>query len=124
MRQTISSLSLHGVGGSGSRLRLMWSILRRSRRLIRWGHEMKAKLLDLDGKYYGTEVEIFTNGDKSLGIVKIWLDDFVPSEREYVDEQDLKELYEDGMFSDSHHEDVSSYKVACLLVDAINNSKE
>jgi hypothetical protein len=81
---------------------------------------MKATLLDLDGKYYGSEVEIFTNEGKSLGIVKIWLDDFTPSEREYVDEQDLKELYEDGMFSDSHHEDVSSYKVAQLLVEAIN----
>ena len=84
---------------------------------------MKATLLDLDGKYYGSEVEIFTDNGKSLGIVKIWLDDYEPSEREYVDEQDLKELNEDGMFYDSHHEDVSSYKVAKLLVEAVNNSK-
>jgi hypothetical protein len=27
------------------------------------------------------------------------------------------------MFCDSHHEDVTSYKVAKLLVEAINNSK-
>jgi hypothetical protein len=84
---------------------------------------MKATLLDLDGKYYGSEVEIFTNYGKSLGIVKIWLDDCEPSEREYIDEQDLIDLQKDGMFSDSHHEDVSSYKVAQLLVEAINNSK-
>ncbi len=84
---------------------------------------MKATLLDLDGKYYGSEVKIFTDEGKSLGIVRIWLDDFEPSEREYIDELDLKEMLADDLFNDSHHEDVSSYKVAKLLVEAINNSK-
>lgn len=84
---------------------------------------MKAKLLDLDGKYYGTEVEISDNNDKSLGVIKIWIHNGKASTREYDTEEELNEMYNDGLFCDEHYETETDLKIADILVNAINNSK-
>jgi len=99
---------------------------------------MKAILKPLDGKYYGTKIEIHFDdgGDKS--IIELWdSGDFEPSIRElelygYTQEQWGKnELVENGyggktpiremdLVCDSHFESKRTYERASKLVSLIN----
>jgi len=93
---------------------------------------MKARLRELKGKYYGTEVEIFDDNDVSVGVAQIWLspntdDDYAMSEREVeharvvleMPTESLEELRAEWV-CDSHYENRLSYTVAQKLIAAIN----
>jgi len=96
-----------------------------------------AKLLPLDGKYYGTKIEInFANGDKTE--FDIWYSgSYIPSERYlekygYTKQQyENNELVDNGwgnkspiremdLVCDSHFESEETYLLAKFIVDAIN----
>lgn len=89
---------------------------------------MKAKILPLKGKYYGTEIIIEHDGDKEY-YIKLWGGDdrdeynYKPSEREVACAREYAEDDEDVFeyIDFSHMESVTTYRIAKLIVDAINN---
>ena len=103
---------------------------------------MKAILLPLEGKYYGTKVEI-SEDNISYGI-NLWNNgNFEPSDRELdgictIEQWRNNEIlpsddswYPNGMparlaleICDSHFESRETYSIACRLVDLINASQE
>lgn len=101
---------------------------------------MKATLMPLIGKYYGTKIELrFDNGDREH--IKLWNSgDYEPSIREikswgYTQEQwDNNEIIESGydgtgpirslgLICDSHFESKLTYERAMKIVNAINEQK-
>ena len=95
---------------------------------------MKAALLPLGGKYYGTRIDI-TDGAAKIGSIDLWFSDYTPSDRELeVYEWDNNSVeVDDGwggkckirdadLFPDSHHETVKTLEVARIIVDAINGA--
>ena len=72
---------------------------------------MKARIRPLDGKYYGTIVEIDYDGfDYSF---ELWNSaDFKPSERSGYDEEDI---------CDGHFESQKTYDLAMKIVGLINH---
>jgi len=104
---------------------------------------VKAEILPLSGKYYGTEVEVkFNDPEIQDGLIQIWITGNwklslreIGIMREFLSEglteKEVKETYPDGDKSmledwvcDSHYETETSYKIAQLLVDAINRNEE
>ena len=93
---------------------------------------MKAKLVDLRGKYYGTEVDILDDEGDSMGHVVIWLtphskNDYQPSRREiesYMGDEwgnpTFEEAKADYEVCDNHYECQLAFNVATKLVEAIN----
>lgn len=77
---------------------------------------MKATLLPLDRKYYGTRIRIEEDGD--YDDITIWLSWDEPSEREYRDYW----RNEDGEYEweGSHCESAKTLRVARAIVEAIN----
>jgi hypothetical protein len=98
---------------------------------------MDAKLRPLEGKYYGTEVEVFDDDGNSAGVIQVWLNprqeqDFAPSNRELhahvamvardlggIDNATPEDLeYE---ICDSHYETRLSHAISQLLVETIKS---
>lgn len=70
-----------------------------------------ATLLPLEGKYYGTEVEVMVGERKTL--VTFWYGEGSPSERELA--------LCDGEVDGGHYETEHSLTLAKLFVAAVNN---
>lgn len=105
---------------------------------------MKAEILSLGHKkYYGTEVKITYTDSNQEDLISIWvMGNYKPSEREYdveidgkfyvIDRDPFNDTEESSTnltlweyeICDSHYETETGYKIAQLLVDAINNEKE
>ena len=105
---------------------------------------MKARILPLKGKYYGTEIEIEFNNEENpqpewgnTTSFKLWFSRGNPSTREinswgFTREQWINnELVDDGweekspiqelgMLCDSHYESEITYNLALKIVKAIN----
>jgi hypothetical protein len=79
---------------------------------------MKATILPLDGKYYGTKVQIdFGNEDKTW--VEVWyMGDYKPSARELA----LLHPGEEFEGCDTHYETADGYRIAKIICDAINQA--
>jgi len=102
-------------------------------------YEIKsAKLLPLEGKYYGTEIEIeFSNSQKE--IITIWLRKGEPSERalaefdlttkEWMDNKNfdpslgIKDDFRD-YFCDDHHETEIDLIVANKIIETLNPKRK
>jgi len=102
---------------------------------------MKAELLPLKGKYYGTRIDI-TDGETRIGPIDLWFSDYTPSDRELEVYGVTREQWDnnsveidDGwggkckvrdadLFPDSHHETVKTLEVARIIVDAINGASK
>lgn len=102
---------------------------------------MKAELLPLNGKYYGTEIQV-TDGDKDT-VFKIWCNaDYKPSDRELAacgvtrkqyDNNELvgTETWGESTYEvmakdqcevcDSHFESDWTYNLAQKIIEAINS---
>ena len=102
---------------------------------------MKAELMPLEGKYYGTLIKV-TDGKEEISF-KLWNSaDFKPSDRELESCGVTREQYENNEIvgreklgneewevtareqceiCDSHFESEWTYKLALKLVDAINS---
>ena len=79
---------------------------------------MKAKLLSLDGKYYGTKIAVSYDGCESL--IEVWhMGNYKPSARELRDWNEVN----DGPYEtcDSHFESESSLEIAERIVKALND---
>jgi hypothetical protein len=85
---------------------------------------MMAKILPLDGKYYGTDIEL-SDGK----IINIWVTDDkdwnTPSHRqlEYWD-CTLEDAIGDGLMSDSHFECDRCLSIAVKLVESLKDIGE
>ncbi len=81
---------------------------------------MKARLLPLTGKYYGTPVEIET--EEGTEFIEVWLKgNRRPSSRQLTKiNMTEEEAIEDGYFCDEHYETALSFWVAQRIVDGIN----
>jgi len=82
---------------------------------------LKAKLLPLEGKYYGSIIEVDTPTGKTE--IKVWHSaDFIPSQRE-LDKQKMaiEEYRENSELSDSHFESHFTHKLCEYLVICINH---
>jgi hypothetical protein len=73
---------------------------------------MKAKLLPLNGKYYGTKIEIEQGGDTQ--IISIWLTGSNPSIREVERGLPWEE------FENDNFESANSYLMASKICEAVN----
>ena len=82
---------------------------------------MKAKLQPLQGKYYGTFIEIDFKDGGDVELIKLW-DNTIPepSVREIEESGETAEEYLKSMYND-HYESKLTYERACKLVDLINN---
>jgi len=81
---------------------------------------IKARLLPLKGKYYGTQVEIETlDGTETM---QIWVrGNRRPSARQLTQiNMTEEEANEDGYFCDEHYETAISYWLASSIIDVIN----
>jgi hypothetical protein len=94
---------------------------------------MNAEILPYVRKYYGTDVGIWTStrGEPDY-VIPIWItDDSGMSERELemarrsmdMPNATKEEIEAEGWICDSHYETVTAYKVAELIVNAINEGK-
>ena len=99
---------------------------------------MKAKLKPLNGKYYGTEIEIEFEDGSDNEVIKFWnTDGFEPSIRELESngitqkQWDNNELIDNGwdgkskakemdIICDSHFESKLTYERALAVVSALN----
>jgi hypothetical protein len=73
-----------------------------------------AQIIPLEGKYYGTGIEVFDNNNESVGFILIWLtphseEDYKPSARESIEE-----------VSDNHYECALTYRIALTITQALN----
>jgi len=80
---------------------------------------MRAKIRELEGKYYGTQVEIFDDMGTSAGFVVIWLNPttqqgWLASEREIASLENGEEFE----YCDIHYETSLSYEVARKIEEA------
>lgn len=82
---------------------------------------MDAKLLPLEGKYYGTQVAYGTEGHQ----IEIWdRGDGQPSYRQLEQwSMTLKEAKESDLMCDSHYETRLSEEIACVIVFALRKAK-
>lgn len=96
---------------------------------------MKARLLPLEGKYYGTRVQIEL-GPRNVAEISVWHSDGKPSEREcatwgctqadWVNDRLIdggwggKEPARRVFPCDSHYESQTSFEIAEKIVNAIN----
>src|SRR6266566_3770750 len=103
---------------------------------------MHAELKPLEGKYYGSLVEIFDDANDSIGVIVVWLNpqqdaDYKPSERELEAWQDmlrrdcsslqeyenLTDEEKEYEICDNHYESVVGLKVCNTLVVALNKKE-
>lgn len=83
---------------------------------------MTASIMPLDGKYYGTKIET------PYGRIEVWFGSGEPSEREMAQwpkpspENGTAEEIRSDMMCDGHYEDAMSYRVAEIIVDALNRN--
>lgn len=101
---------------------------------------MKAELLPLNGKYYGTKIKVFFD-DGGTTTLELWYTDGEPSTREIEswghtqkewDENALvdnwgcgkERIKEMDYRCDSHYESKTTYDLAQLIVSAINERGE
>lgn len=108
---------------------------------------MEAEIDPLDGKYYGTKVNITTETKGEAGFLKLWrtIPGYTPSDRELERRGVTREEYNNnevvgeypaGVISeeaepmrareiicDDHFESQPDYKLAKYLVSAINNAE-
>lgn len=82
---------------------------------------MNAKILDLHGKYYGTEIEYEINNKKC--IIEIWNHaSCIPSQRQIKYWHcSLQEAKDNDFLCDDHYETAEDFYVAQKIVDALNN---
>jgi len=81
---------------------------------------MKATIQPLDGKYYGTVINVeHPHGNFSISV---WCNgDFKPSKRELkYHGMKLKEWEEDQIGCDGHFESKDCYEVCKIIEDALN----
>jgi hypothetical protein len=109
---------------------------------------MLAKLKNLDGKYYGTQIEITLDGE-ILDKITVWADNWhdsvivSPSPRELIEITPLdwmenkwlpeivfQETMEKGCYAqeyfpvyDTHYENCTTYYIALKIIDCINGTK-
>jgi len=101
---------------------------------------MRATLRPLEGKYYGTEIELHFEDGEGKEVIKFWNSgDYTPSIREieswgYTPEQwDDNEIVDDGdgtmvqirklgLICDSHFESKLTYERAIKIVNVINSN--
>ena len=99
---------------------------------------MKAKILPLKGKYYGTIISITDHAGK-VHEIKFWDNgDFTPSDRELERHGFTREQWQENVLvesgwgirepvqqvleiCDSHFESQKTYKLCLQIVDAINS---
>lgn len=82
---------------------------------------MKAEILPLEGKYYGTKIIIIDGKENTL--IEIWHSDgHDPSKRQL--EQDgynnVEKWKNDDCGCDSHYESDWTYKLANIIIEAVN----
>jgi hypothetical protein len=80
------------------------------------GERMKAWILPLEGKYYGTQIQL-----ENESILEVWLmDGWKPSKRQ-LEKWDMtyEEAQEDDQMCDSHYETEFGFSVAEAIVDAL-----
>lgn len=96
---------------------------------------MKAELMPLEGKHYGSIIKI-TDG-KFRTEIKVWHNaDYTPSDRELADYGATREDWDnnrkvdgcvpicDDLIADCHFESQWQYELCLLIVDAINSRGE
>ncbi len=81
---------------------------------------MKAYISPFVGAYYGTEIILDYGKIKSS--FRVWISDFPPSKRQleswgFKTEQ---EAYDNDYICDQHYETSESYRIAELIINAIN----
>jgi len=82
---------------------------------------MKAKLEALNGKYYGTIINIET--DNGATKINIWfMGDYEPSDRQLKEWQFTRKQWDNNkeMGCDSHYESKDGYILAEIICNAIN----
>jgi len=99
---------------------------------------MKAELVELEGKYYGTEVVIMDDDPNfQNGMIQIWvMGNWKASSRELeslrdnitdeLEREPTDKEWEDEQadyFCDSHYETETSLEIATKLVEAINDER-
>ena len=72
---------------------------------------MKAKILPLKGKYYGTEIEVVDDNGLKFGFTLWNSSSWTPSSRED---------YEDDELCDTHFESKETYELAQKIVNFLN----
>ena len=88
---------------------------------------MKAEILPLHGKYYGTKVCVvelgYHDGYDGDGLyIKIWAGGRIPSERQLADWGCTEaQASDDDMMCDSHYETQMSYDIAKRIADALTD---
>ena len=89
---------------------------------------MKAKLLPLSGKYYGTEIEVISDNGFEY-VIKLWNSaNFRPSPRELARWGDFgtSEEYwrENDGACDGHFESLDTYNTAIRIITSIDGTKQ
>jgi hypothetical protein len=81
---------------------------------------MKAKLKPLEGKYYGTIIEINFDDGNEGEVIKLWNnDDRTPSERELKKCGDDTDI--DDITCDNHYESELTHQRALKIINALNS---
>lgn len=82
---------------------------------------MDAKILPLDGKYYGTKIE-YRNPQGKVHTIELWdCNDYQPSQRELTQyDVSLSQWRDDGMCCDTHFESAFTYDLAMYLADCLH----
>jgi hypothetical protein len=90
--------------------------------------KLKARLLPLSGKHYGTKVAVSLDG-RSVGTIEIWLNrhdvyaqlsDSSERELSTSDYTSVEEARQDGFPCDCHYESVLDYAVATAITDILD----
>jgi hypothetical protein len=95
--------------------------------------KIKARIADIDRKYYGTEI-VLTSEEGRTAYFTVWVNsisDYTPSEREidHVGEDGKFYYYEDDgeLFEyeicDDHYETQTAYNICKVIVEALNNAE-
>jgi hypothetical protein len=110
-----------------------------------WGEGMRAKILPLEGKYYGTEIEIDMekNHPNNDTLIKVWYcGNYEPSDRELAAEKITRKEWDNNKLEtprdngwgdktdkarevfeicDSHFESQDCYELAQMICNSINH---
>lgn len=99
---------------------------------------MKARLLDLKGKYYGTKIELYDEvTDETIDTICLWISSSYengsdPSDRELVEYSITRQQFDDNVLydgspvqgelfcCDQHYETQGTYTTALNIIKAIN----
>jgi hypothetical protein len=75
-----------------------------------------ARILPLDFKYYGTEVEVNVNGQEY--VITVWTPDHFA--KPFASAREMGNGYDATEGSHDHVEDVASYKIAQIIEEALS----